>query len=95
VTGDAKPRKRVRASTPRARLAAYGHVAGSPCAVCGERRPVEAAHVVPRSQGGDDVRANIAPICGRCHWHVDQGASLAAFACRKGQAWLDRRYQAS
>lgn len=30
--------------------------------------------MVPRSQGGDDVRANIMPLCTACHWQLDQGA---------------------
>jgi 5-methylcytosine-specific restriction endonuclease McrA len=45
-----------------------------PCRVC--VRPtsngsywgkIELHHIVPRSQGGDDVADNIVPLCGSCH----------------------------
>ena len=36
------------------------------CVTCG-LRPIELHHVVPRSQGGDDVVENLVPLCFRHH----------------------------
>jgi len=33
---------------------------------------VQFHHVVPRDLGGDDVAANIAPVCEDCHWRLTQ-----------------------
>jgi 5-methylcytosine-specific restriction endonuclease McrA len=87
MPADPKPRRRIRARDARSRLAAYGHVANHPCVVCGERRAVQAAHVVPRSQGGDDVRENIAPLCWECHPLLDQGATKEAAMVRRAFRW--------
>jgi 5-methylcytosine-specific restriction endonuclease McrA len=69
-----KPAKRQRASTPAARDEVYGHVhaPGVRCWGCDGLRPfawrrLHGHHLVPRSKGGDDVAANIAPLCGYCH----------------------------
>jgi 5-methylcytosine-specific restriction endonuclease McrA len=52
---------------------------GSACRLYGglPRGDVEYHHLVPRSQGGDDVAANIVPLCRGCHVAVttrDSGA---------------------
>jgi 5-methylcytosine-specific restriction endonuclease McrA len=47
-------------------------VAGRPCLVCG-RRPVDAAHLVPRSLGGCDEPDCVVPLCRRCHRAYDDG----------------------
>lgn len=63
-------------------------------------------HVVPRSQGGDDVAENLVPLCAACHRRVTGNDRLAlrllraalapdevAYVVeRKSEAWLDRRY---
>jgi 5-methylcytosine-specific restriction endonuclease McrA len=49
-----------------------------PCRVCGEPSRsaifgtyhLEYHHLIGRSQGGDDVADNIAPLCGACHYSV-------------------------
>lgn len=66
-------------------------------------------HLVPRSAGGDDVDANLVPLCDACHGQLHRGsgtivrrrlrASLAPAELRyvlakKGAAWLDSRYPA-
>jgi hypothetical protein len=47
-------------------------VAGQRCLVCGER-PVDPAHLVPRSLGGCDHPDCVAPLCRRCHRLYDRG----------------------
>lgn len=51
------------------------------CAICGATRPLSIHHVYPRSQGGDDVRANLEGLCGDgvrgCHGDVE---------CHRGEA---------
>jgi hypothetical protein len=47
-------------------------VAGRACLVCG-RRPVDPAHLVPRSLGGCDHPDCVAPLCRRCHRLYDRG----------------------
>ena len=47
-------------------------VAGRACLVCG-RRPVEPAHLVPRSLGGCDDPACVVPCCRVCHRRYDRG----------------------
>lgn len=48
-------------------------VAGRACLVCG-RRPVDPAHLVPRSLGGCDEPECVIPLCRRCHRAYDRGA---------------------
>lgn len=79
-----KPGKRVVASTAAARDDAYGwvHAPGVRCWGCdGLRRfawrRLHAHHLVPRSQGGDDVAVNMAPLCGECHFDLHGAASGA------------------
>jgi hypothetical protein len=77
VPPDPKPRKRVRARTPAERERAYALPYGTRCLLGGMHAfswRVERAHIVPRSQGGDDVRENIAPLCETCHHTLDQSA---------------------
>jgi hypothetical protein len=47
-------------------------VAGRACPVC-RRRPVDPAHLVPRSLGGCDDAACFVPLCRRCHHAYDRG----------------------
>jgi 5-methylcytosine-specific restriction endonuclease McrA len=47
-------------------------VAGTACLVCG-RRPVDRAHLVPRSLGGCDHPDCVAPLCRPCHRAYDRG----------------------
>lgn len=37
------------------------------CRVCRSKHLVSRHHVVPKSQRGDDVDANLVPLCGDCH----------------------------
>jgi hypothetical protein len=45
------------------------------CQLCGALQPLSAHHIIPRSQGGDDVEANVACLCGDgtrgCHGRVE------------------------
>jgi 5-methylcytosine-specific restriction endonuclease McrA len=47
-------------------------VAGRACLVCG-MRPVDPAHLVPRSLGGCDQPDCVVPLCRPCHRAYDQG----------------------
>jgi 5-methylcytosine-specific restriction endonuclease McrA len=47
-------------------------VAGRSCLVCG-RRPVDPAHLVPRSLGGCDEPDCVVPLDRRCHRAYDRG----------------------
>jgi 5-methylcytosine-specific restriction endonuclease McrA len=42
-----------------------------PCRICETLvGPMEFHHLVPRSQGGDDVADNLVPLCAACHGGV-------------------------
>lgn len=45
------------------------------CDICGVTEPLHLHHVLLRSQGGDDVRANIICLCMGCHddYHRNSG----------------------
>lgn len=47
-------------------------VAGRECLVC-HKRPVDSAHLVPRSLGGCDEAECVIPLCRRCHRAYDHG----------------------
>jgi len=55
------------------------------CVLCGRTQLLHLHHVVLRSQGGDDVRANILALCNECHsgYHTHRsdgfGARLAVY----------------
>ncbi len=67
---DPKPARRVRAS--RNDLDALREMfAHHPCVSCGVGGSLELHHIHPRSQGGDDVAANLAPICRSCHMKIE------------------------
>ena len=38
-----------------------------PCAYCGDPAPTQVDHIMPRSRGGTDDRANLAPACKGCN----------------------------
>jgi hypothetical protein len=38
-----------------------------PCAYCGYDLPTQVDHVIPRSRGGSDDRANLVPACRDCN----------------------------
>jgi HNH endonuclease len=38
-----------------------------PCAYCGDPVPTQVDHILPRSRGGTDDRANLAPACKGCN----------------------------
>lgn len=60
---DPKPEPRVK--SPEALREAREAFRGHPCVACGDGRVgVSLHHVVPRSQGGDDVVENLVPLCG-------------------------------
>lgn len=57
------------------------------CRICGKRTlAVDAHHLVPRSQGGDDVAENFAPLCApwepSCHRRVTENDPDALRALR-------------
>lgn len=43
---------------------------GQRCLYCAQPRAVDAHHVLPRGRGGDDLMANLVPLCRRCHGAV-------------------------
>lgn len=53
-----------------------------PCRVCGSvengrmESKIQMHHLVPRSRGGDDVEANIVPLCLACHEKVTRNDVL-------------------
>jgi 5-methylcytosine-specific restriction endonuclease McrA len=47
-------------------------VAGQACLVC-QRRPIDPAHLVPRSLGGCDEANCCVPLCRSCHRAYDRG----------------------
>lgn len=56
------------------------HFVYDECALCGATHPLHLHHVVFRSQGGDDVRANMVPMCIQCHagYHTRRGDGYGA-----------------
>lgn len=38
------------------------------CRACRGASSLHRHHLVSRGQGGDDVDANLVPVCRRCHW---------------------------
>lgn len=107
-TPDPRPEKRKRADDWTLILAEK--VANRVCRGCGSgRQGMHAHHIVPRSQGGDDVAANIVPLCAHCHerWHRGDklvarriGQTLTAdelnyVFTKKGYDWRKSRYPLS
>jgi hypothetical protein len=75
MIGDPKPAKRiVMPSRVRAKVLVEGR-----CRICGRTGPLNGHHLVPRSQGGDDVWENIVPLCGSgvmgCHGMIEERAA--------------------
>jgi 5-methylcytosine-specific restriction endonuclease McrA len=78
-----KPRKRIRAAGVGMAVVR----AEQRCRICGKRtHHLEAHHLVPRSQGGDDVPDNFVPLCGpwqpSCHQRVTENHPDALRALR-------------
>ena len=66
---------RLTAAGPAAASAAQRRkVTGRPCLVCGARRGVDPAHLVPRSLGGCDAPECVIALCRRHHRAYDAGA---------------------
>lgn len=72
MSGNPDPRPAARTVDPHA--LAVARLAEDECGACG-RPPGSPHHVIPRSEGGDDVAANLLMLCGSgttgCHgaWH--------------------------
>ena len=60
---DPKPVKRIRDPEVIARF----YESGYDCLSCGHGRIIDPHHVLLKSQGGDDVPANLVPLCRECH----------------------------
>lgn len=45
------------------------------CIHCSFRTDLELHHIVPRSQGGDDVIQNLVPLCQQCHRVLEDHAT--------------------
>lgn len=62
------------------------------CKAAAGERLLSRHHLVPRSQGGDDVDSNIVPLCGHgtfgCHGLVENG-DLATRTRLRGELLLD------
>ncbi len=63
VQPDTKPAKPIRDR----RVFVLFHDQDWSCVCCGRERQIVAHHIVGRGQGGDDVMANLAPLCDPCH----------------------------
>lgn len=75
-TPDSRPAKRHKASKAEWE-AIVAHFEFATCVSCGMRHE-SLHHILPRSQGGDDVIANLAPMCGDgtrgCHGLLESHA---------------------
>lgn len=60
---DWKPEKRLRDPEVFKRFHRQNHV----CVSCHYNRSVQAHHLLPRSQSGDDIAANLTALCLLCH----------------------------
>ena len=65
VTPDPRPAKRHKATSIEEKKIRKAFEFAC-CLTCGTR-PIERHHVIPRSQGGDDVIANLVPLCNLHH----------------------------
>jgi hypothetical protein len=70
VTPDTKPAKRFRACQAEWADIHQGF-SGLPCTSCGQGEPLELHHILPRSQGGDDVPNNLVVLCRSCHTRLE------------------------
>lgn len=75
---------------------------GGPCRVCGDPASngrvhghIHFHHLVGRGQGGDDVAANIVPLCADCHHAVTVRASGALLTLSLSLTDAERAYVAS
>lgn len=50
-----------------------------PCRVCGQSNAIQLHHLLARSARGDDVPANIVPLCPDCHEKIERGDLPATF----------------
>jgi hypothetical protein len=75
VTPDWKPQQRIVNKRALQRALANNYL-GSRCWACRKRQATEAHHIVFRSDLGDDVEENLAPLCMTCHdaFHALRGA---------------------
>ena len=80
-------------------LALYEEKLG-PCRVCGKGGPAGVGcslhHVVPKSQLGDDVAANLVPLCGSgttgCHGRVENRDRMSRSILRSKMSLNEREY---
>ena len=77
---DPKPPKRYRAKKKDWEVM-HRHFAGHGCWLC-EARSWELHHIIPRSQGGDDVTPNLFPVCAACHARLHAGDAGARHRLR-------------
>ena len=77
-----------------------------PCRCCGNNFLPQLHHLLSRSLGGDDVPANLVPLCRRCHELVENhdehacqplrlsltDAELEYLSVKKYAGYADRRY---
>lgn len=56
------------------RKTATSVTSGACCSECGSTRDLIAHHDLPRVYGGSDTRANLRPVCRRCHPTVEARA---------------------
>lgn len=70
----------------------------SECRLCGTRRGLERHHLVPRSQTGEDVDANLVPLCGvfenECHRRITEN-DPDALALLRGRLWPEEETYAA
>lgn len=85
VRPDPKPRPRIRATSSQWKAIHARKRLGRPCRLCGAPA-TNLHHIVPRSQGGDDVEANLVEVCGSgttgCHGRIEARDADARSALR-------------
>lgn len=93
---DPKPRPRIRATSTQWRAIRMRKLVGRPCRICETDPATNLHHLVPRSQGGDDVQANLVELCGSgttgCHGRVESRDVTARETLRTRLTFEERLY---
>lgn len=52
------------------KIAYYKRMKGCTCVNCGSVIDIEYHHIVPLTNGGNDILSNIVPLCRQCHYNA-------------------------
>jgi len=50
---------------------------GNACVSCGSEDSLQVHHIIPRNQGGENVKDNLATLCVDCHYYAHGGGALS------------------